>query len=81
MGGLVPGASTHLLQFTLNETGILLQNMLELPDTDTECGGLRFPHVQWTAHAANMQSRAIPRRRRVKEECMVLWPLADFHAT
>ena len=40
--------------FTLNETGILLQYMLELPDPDTECGGLRFPHVHWTAQAANM---------------------------
>ena len=40
--------------FTLNETGILLQYMLELPGPNTERGGLQFPHVQWTAHAANM---------------------------
>ena len=25
------------------------ETRLELPDPDTERGGLRFPHVQWTA--------------------------------
>jgi RimJ/RimL family protein N-acetyltransferase len=59
---------------TSNAIGLLLNYCLELPDPQPgRPRGLGLRRVQWTAHSANLPSRAAAKRMGFKEEGVMRW--------